>query len=302
MPNAIETHALRYAYGQRTVLDQIDLCVPERSVYGFLGHNGAGKTTAIKLLLGLYSPLSGDIVIHGLTRSRNRIPIARQIGMMMEANGLYPNLSGRENLKLSCLQLGLPSQDIDRVLELTQMQQHAGRRVAQYSLGMRQRLALARALLGSPSILILDEPTNGLDPDGIAEMRSFLRALPQHSNTTVFVSSHLLTEVEQMASHIGILHQGKLVLQGALETLKAQLTTDVVFSVSQPQQAWQLAQANGFTATQTSNTLTIHLTQMDHIARACARLNQLLCNAGIDVYALVPRQHSLESLYQHASH
>jgi len=221
MPAAIETHDLTRRFGNRTAVDAVSMTVPERGIYGFLGRNGAGKTTTIKLLLGLLKADAGSARIAGIDIAANRIGAARKIGALLEAQGFYPHLSGCENLDLSRRLLGLPAREIDRVLDVTEMTQHARRRVADYSLGMRQRLGLARAMLGAPEVLILDEPTNGLDPEGIADMRSFLRELPARSGATVLLSSHLLGEIEQVASHIGILSHGRLVLEGALAELRS---------------------------------------------------------------------------------
>ena len=246
MPSAIETQGLTRRFGQRVAVDAISMTVPERSIYGFLGRNGAGKTTTIKLLLGLLHADAGQARIAGIDIASDRIGAARKVGALLEAQGFYPQLSGHENLDLTRLLLGLPRQEIDRVLELTEMTAHGRRRVADYSLGMRQRLGLARAMLGAPPVLILDEPTNGLDPEGIADMRGFLRELPARSGATVLLSSHLLGEIEQTATHIGILSHGRLVLEGALAELKAGLATEVAIETDTPERALLLAREHGF--------------------------------------------------------
>ena len=212
MPAAIETQVLTRRFGDRVAVDGISMSVPERSIYGFLGRNGAGKTTTIKLLLGLLKADAGSAWIAGIDVATDRLGAARKVGALLEAQGFYPQLSGRENLHLSRRLLGLRAREVDRVLDVTEMAQHGGRRVADYSLGMRQRLGLARAMLGAPPVLVLDEPTNGLDPEGIADMRGFLRELPARSGATVLLSSHLLGEIEQVATHIGIVSHGRLVL------------------------------------------------------------------------------------------
>src|SRR5690606_20112858 len=205
MPIAIETRGLTRRFGDRAAVDAVSMSVPERSIYGFLGRNGAGKTTTIKLLLGLLKADAGSARIAGIDVAADRIGAARKIGALLEAQGFHPHLGGRENLDLTRRLLGLPATEIDRVLDIAEMTAHARRRVADYSLGMRQRLGLARAMLGAPPVLILDEPTNGLDPEGIADMRRFLRELPARSGATVLLSSHLLGEIEQVATHVGIL-------------------------------------------------------------------------------------------------
>ena len=195
MPAAIETQVLTRRFGDRVAVDGISMSVPERSIYGFLGRNGAGKTTTIKLLLGLLKADAGSAWIAGIDVATDRLGAARKVGALLEAQGFYPQLSGRENLHLSRRLLGLRAREVDRVLDVTEMAQHGGRRVADYSMGMRQRLGLARAMLGAPPVLVLDEPTNGLDPEGIADMRGFLRELPARSGATVLLSSHLLGEI-----------------------------------------------------------------------------------------------------------
>ncbi|RYG07832.1 MAG: ATP-binding cassette domain-containing protein, partial [Caulobacteraceae bacterium] len=214
MTLAIHTDSLTRRFGRRTAVQGIDLAVPAQAVYGFLGRNGAGKTTTLKMLLGLLRPSDGSARVCGIDVVRDRIGAARRVGALLEAHGFYRNLTGRENLELTRALLDVPSTEVDRVLTLMELRDDAGRAVADYSLGMRQRLGLARAMMGAPPVLILDEPTNGLDPEGIADMRRFLRALPDATGATVLLSSHLLGEIEQTATHIGILAQGRLVLQG----------------------------------------------------------------------------------------
>ncbi len=212
MSATIETLDLSRRFKGHLAVDAVSMTVPDKAVYGFLGRNGAGKTTTLKMLLGLIRPGGGSARICGLDVAENRIAAAAKVGALLEAHGFYGNLSGRENLDLTRSLLGLPRREIDRVLEVVEMSEHARRRVSDYSLGMRQRLGLARAMLGAPPVLVLDEPTNGLDPDGIADMRRFLRALPERTGATVLLSSHLLGEIEQTATHVGILSHGRLVL------------------------------------------------------------------------------------------
>lgn len=301
MCNAIETVGLTRYFGRRIAVDAIDLAVPQRSVYGFLGRNGAGKTTTIKMLLGLLTPDAGNACIAGYDVVRERIAAARQVGALLEAQGFYPQLTGHENLDLSRRLLDLPTTEVARVLTVMDMATHAHRRVADYSLGMRQRLGLARAMLGAPPVLILDEPTNGLDPEGIADMRRFLCELPERANATVLLSSHLLSEIEQTATHIGILRQGKLVLQGALATLKSGLSGEISVGTDSPDQAIAVARSHGFSAERINDEIVIRVAPGEALIGVSAALNRALCIAGIRVHALMPRQRSLETLYQHAA-
>ncbi len=298
MPAAIETLGLTRRFGDRTAVDRVSLTVPERSIYGFLGRNGAGKTTTIKLLLGLLRADAGQARIAGIDVATDRIGAARKVGALLEAQGFYPHLTGRENLGLTCRLLSLPVTEIDRVLEVTEMAVHGRRRVSDYSLGMRQRLGLARAMLGAPPVLVLDEPTNGLDPEGIADMRRFLRELPARTGATVLLSSHLLDEIERTASHIGILSHGRLVLEGPLDELKAGMASEVSIDTDAPQRAADLALAHGFDVVHADDALVARFPAREDARRATATLNHLLCAAGLHVHALVPRQHSLETLYR----
>lgn len=300
-PLAIETHGLTRRFGQRIAVDAIHLAVPERSVYGFLGRNGAGKTTTIKLLLGLLKADAGSAKIAGIDIAKHRLAAARKVGMLLEVQGFYAHLTGYENLTLSQRLLGLPVSEVERVLIAVEMHKHACRRVSEYSLGMRQRLGIARAMLGSPPVLILDEPTNGLDPEGISDMRHFLRELPERANATVLVSSHLLSEIEQTASHVGILSQGKLVLQGALAELKAGLACEIEVGTDAPEHAIAVARTHGFTAKRNNDAVIVRVASGEEPYNASAALNRALCVAGVHVYALTLRQRSLETLYQQAA-
>jgi ABC-2 type transport system ATP-binding protein len=298
MPAAIETLDLTRRFGARTALDGVSLTVPERSIYGFLGRNGAGKTTTIKLLLGLLRADAGHARIAGIDVAADRIGAARKVGALLEAQGFYPHLTGRENLGLTCRLLELPASEIDRVLDVAEMTAHGRRRVADYSLGMRQRLGLARAMLGAPPVLILDEPTNGLDPEGIADMRRFLRELPARTGATVLLSSHLLDEIERTATHIGILSQGRLVLEGALADLQAAVTTEVAIGTDAPERAAALAREHGFEIEHADDLLVAKFAPQEDARNATAALNRLLCTAGLRIHALAPRRRSLESLYR----
>ncbi len=301
MSNAIETQDLTRRFGKNIAVDQVSLTVPERSIYGFLGRNGAGKTTTIKVLLGLLRPDSGSARVAGIDIARDRIGAARKVGALLETQGFYPNLAGRENLDLCRRLLGLPASEIDRVLEVTELGAHGGRRVSDYSLGMRQRLGLARAMLGAPPVLILDEPTNGLDPEGIADMRGFLRELPARTGATVLLSSHLLGEIEQTATHIGILSHGRLVMEGALDELKAGLASEVAVETDTPERAMLVAREHGFDVAQSDDALIARFAPGEEVRAGTAALNRVLCVAGIGIHALAPRQRTLETLYRQAA-
>jgi len=293
---AIETRDLRRRFGPTLAVDGVSLSVPRGCVYGFMGRNGAGKTTTLKMLLGLVRPDAGTIRIAGRDALADRLGAARCMGALLEAHGFYGHLSGRENLDLTRSLLGLKRAEVDRVLDIVGLTPDAGRRVGGYSLGMRQRLGIARALLGSPEVLILDEPTNGLDPDGIADMREFLRTLPARANATVLLSSHLLGEVEQVADRVGILHQGRLVLQDDLATLRAGQAPQLRLGCDDPERARPLILARGLTPVPDSDLIT--LAPGSDVRETVRALNAALVQAGIGVHELSPRGRSLEAIYR----
>ena len=220
MGPVIVTDSLTKKYKAKAVVDQLDLRVPGGSIYGFLGPNGAGKSTTLKMLLGLVRPTEGHIQILGKDLdSRNRLNILSETGSLIEAPAYYGHLSGKENLQIVCTLKNVPEKEIQRVLHVVRMEGQQNKKVSQYSLGMKQRLGLAAALLGNPKLLLLDEPTNGLDPAGIQEMRELICSLPGKYGMTVMVSSHLLSEIDQMATHTGIIDRGELIFQDSLAHL-----------------------------------------------------------------------------------
>lgn len=301
MTSAIETTGLTRCFKRHLAVDAVSMTVPEQAVYGFLGRNGAGKTTTLKMLLGLIRPSGGTARICGVDVGADRLGAARKVGALLEAHGFYGNLSGRENLDLTRALIGLPRTEIDRVLEVVEMTEHARRRVSDYSLGMRQRLGLARAMLGAPPVLILDEPTNGLDPDGIADMRRFLGDLPARTGATVLLSSHLLGEIEQTATHVGIIHQGRLVLEGELARLKAELAPEITVETDDPARAAELAGARGFAVARSTDRIVASLKPGEDARAASAALNRALVEADIAVFAIGPRARTLEGIYREVS-
>lgn len=298
MVATIETTGLTRRFGARTAVDAVSMTVPEQAVYGFLGRNGAGKTTTLKMLLGLIRPTAGAARICGVDVARDRRAAARHVGALLEAHGFYGHLTGRENLDLSRRLLGLPVGEIDRVLEVVEMRADAGRRVGGYSLGMRQRLGLARAMLGAPPVLLLDEPTNGLDPDGIAEMRRFLRDLPARTGATVLLSSHLLGEIEQIATHVGVIHQGRLVLEGELAALKAAEAPEIRLRVDDPERAAAVLRKWDLTLSEGVGGLIARLRPGQDHDGVAAGLNRALVEHGVAVFAIGPSERSLEALYR----
>ncbi len=220
MDYIITTEQLTKKYKNFTSVNNVSLHVRRGSIYGFLGPNGAGKSTTMKMLLGLTAPTKGRFTIDGKQFPNDRLKILRAIGSFIEAPSFYANLTGRENLDVIRRILGLGKSTVEDALELVGLSEFGDRLAKKYSLGMKQRLGLAGALLGRPPILILDEPTNGLDPAGIHEIRNLVKSLPDLYDCTILISSHMLSEIELMADDIGILNHGRLLFEGSLDDLR----------------------------------------------------------------------------------
>ena len=220
MDNMITTERVTKRYKNFTSVSNLSLHVRRGSIYGFLGPNGAGKSTTMKMLLGLTAPTEGRFTIDGMQFPHDRLKILKEIGSFIEAPSFYPNLTGRENLDVIRRILGLQKNTVEDALELVGLSGFGDRLAKKYSLGMKQRLGLAGALLGRPPILILDEPTNGLDPSGIHEIRSLVKSLPELYDCTILISSHMLSEMELIADDIGILNHGRLLFEGSLDDLR----------------------------------------------------------------------------------
>lgn len=295
MSYIIETTSLNFSFrsGQK-ILDDLSLKVPAGSIYGFLGPNGAGKTTTLRLLLGLLRRQEGKISLFGKNFQQHRIAILKRLGSLIEQPSLYLHLTGRENLNLFCLNYGCDKKRIDEVLEIVRLTDAASKRAKAYSLGMKQRLAIAIALLHDPELLIFDEPTNGLDPNGIIETRELIKKLNQEHGKTILVSSHLLTEVEKMATHVGIIHKGKLLFQGALQELQQLKSKQsaVEVEVSDSVKAGLLLKA--FPVRHTNGTkVLVNFESRERMAE----LNRTLVREGVDVYQMAVTQNDLENLF-----
>lgn len=220
MSEIVKTYELTKRYKDNLSVNNLNMRVKEGRIYGFLGPNGAGKSTTLKMLLDLVKPTAGEIDIFGKRlNSSTRSDILRNVGSLIESPSYYGLLTGFENLKILQTLLDVPKNNIDKVLRIVRLDRQQNKKVSAYSLGMKQRLGLAGALLSFPKLLILDEPTNGLDPAGIQEMRDLICSLPQKYGMTVIVSSHLLSEIDQMAEDIGIIANGKMMYQGPLNLL-----------------------------------------------------------------------------------
>lgn len=272
----------------------MELHVPQGCVYGFIGPNGAGKSTTMKMLLGLIHPTAGRVRLLGqeLTE-KSRLPLLRQTGSLIESPAGYLHLTAQENLEIVADLKGVPHKDIGRVLDIVHLTQDRNRRVGQYSLGMKQRLGIAMALLGSPKLLILDEPTNGLDPAGIQEMRALIRNMPAATGATVLISSHLLGEMEQMVEQVGIIDHGHILFEGPLTELQRHSRGDVTLRLLDPAKAAPILRANGLTAHSDSCVVTLPPLQ----DALLADLVQKLAACGAGVVELTPRTKTLEEIF-----
>lgn len=297
-PLAIETRDLSRSFGRRMAVSSLNLRVPSGSIYGFLGPNGAGKTTTIRLLLGLLNPSSGTILIDGESCSRAHPELRSGIGALIESPSLYPNLTGRENLEVIRRLLDIAPANVTDVLQLVQLTEDSDRLVRTYSLGMKQRLGVAVALLGNPKLLVLDEPANGLDPAGVHDLRDLLRALAHERGATVFLSSHLLSEVEQIADRIAILDRGHLLFQGTLGEFQAQCGGSLTLRVDRPEDAVLVLRQHGWDVDERPDGA---LSMPVATVSDAAAVNALLGQNGVAVHHLAQEQASLETLFLRAT-
>ena len=291
----VKTTNLSYSFRNGTkTLDDVNLRVPRGSVYGFLGPNGAGKTTTLRLLLGLLKNQQGNLEVFGRPFSSHRIEILRRLGSLIEQPSLYLHLTAKENPEIYRLVYKTTRQRVDEVLQLVGLQGTGSKKAKQFSLGMRQRLAIAVALLPAPELLILDEPTNGLDPNGIIEIRELIRKMNREHGTTVIVSSHILIEVEKMATHVGIIHKGRMLFQGPLQELQQMKTRQSMLEIetSDNRKAFSLL-ADQYQVQEREHLLTMPFGSKEQTAA----INRQLVTEGLDVYAIHPKQSDLEQLF-----
>ena len=292
--NIIETHDLCKQYGNVLRVAHLDLDVPEGSVYGFLGPNGAGKSTTLKMILGLVRPTAGSIRVLGKSMdSKNRLAVLRQVGSLIESPSYYGHLTGEENLRIVQTLRGVPEKNIREVLQIVRLDGQRGKKVAHYSLGMKQRLGLAAALLGFPRLLILDEPTNGLDPAGIQEMRELICSLPERFGMTVVVSSHLLSEIDQMADHVAIIREGELVFQDTLEALHGRSRHHLALRTTNNAVAKAILQEKSVPCQEEEGYLILPILS-DELA---GQFTRLLGARNLGVIRLEERQKSLEDIF-----
>ncbi len=292
--NIIQTHDLCKQYGSALRVSHLNLNVPEGSIYGFLGPNGAGKSTTLKMILGLVRPTAGSIRVLGKDMDNsNRLSVLRQVGSLIESPSYYGHLTGEENLRIVQTLRGIPEKNIREVLQIVRLDGQREKKVAHYSLGMKQRLGLAAALLGYPKLLILDEPTNGLDPAGIQEMRELICDLPGRFGMTVVVSSHLLSEIDQMANHVAIIREGELVFQDSLDALHGRSRHHLALRTTNNTVARSLLAEQSVPCEEENGYLILPILS-DEVA---AKLTRFLADSRLGVVRLEERQKSLEDIF-----
>ena len=289
----IETRDLSYKFGNQLVLDSVSLKVPKGCIYGFLGPNGAGKTTTIKILLNLLYSAENNVFLFGKELKTTRIDALSRIGSLIEQPAIYPHLTGKENLVNRAMLLGVSRKRVDEMLQLVDLSNSAAKKAGKYSLGMKQRLGIALALLPDPELLILDEPTNGLDPNGILEVRKLLQKLTTEHGKTVFVSSHLLAEVDKMASYVGIINHGKLAFQGSIQQLHADYASQVSIQVDDTVAATNMLLKNGYSADIDDDSIQLPFSTKEEMGN----INSLLIARGYTVFSLTRTKHDLEKLF-----
>ena len=296
MEHIITTQALTKDYGSKPVVRDLTLKVPPGSIYGFLGPNGAGKSTTMKMLLGLVKPTAGSIFILGKpVLEENRLELLKNTGSLIESPAYYGHLSARENLQIVCTLKNVPETGIDDVLRIVRLEKQQDKKVKNYSLGMKQRLGLAAALLGHPRLLLLDEPTNGLDPSGIQEMRELICSLPGKYGMTVLVSSHLLSEIDQMATHVGIIDRGVLIFQNDLASLHHHSRARIRLRTTDDGQAFRLLKKARLpvAASKDGSGLFLHSVEDSCVLRC----GHLLTDQKIGILRLEEMQMSLEEIF-----
>lgn len=295
MAYAIQTEKLTKRYGGTAVVQDVALRVPEGCTYGFIGPNGAGKSTTMKMLLGLVRPTAGTVALLGKEMNAdNRLELLRRTGSLIESPSGYGHLTARENLRIVAELKGVPHADVERVLKIVRLENERTRKVKAFSLGMRQRLGIAQALLGSPKLLILDEPTNGLDPAGIQEMRELIGSLPKLCGATVLISSHLLGELEQFVQHVGVIGRGRLLFQGELARLRARSAEGISLRVLEADAALRVLSAGGVKAEPQVDGALLLPPMEDE---ALAALVAALCAGGAGVVDVAHRMRTLEESF-----
>lgn len=287
----IETSNLTKKFGKFLAVDQVNIQVPKGGIYGFLGPNGAGKSTTIRMLLGLIKETKGEVMVFGKSIKKERLDILKRVGSMVETPSYYGHLTAYENLEVTRKLVGVEKSEITRVLEIVKLVDVQHKAVKKFSLGMKQRLGIAQALLGNPDLLILDEPTNGLDPSGIIEVRELIKSLPEKYGITVLISSHILSEIELMATHVGIINKGKLLFQGTMEDLRDKQKAEIQLEAEPKDEVETYLTDSGIPFTKDQRFLYFDAGLQP------AKINRELILNGYEVHQLMMKKHSLEEIF-----
>jgi len=271
----------------------VNLTVNEGDIYGFLGPNGAGKSTTLKMILGLARPTEGKVTVFGKDLESNRRLILNQTGSLIESPSYYGHLTGLENMRVIQRLRDVPDKNVTEALKIVRLEKQKDKKVGQYSLGMKQRLGIAMALLSFPKLLVLDEPTNGLDPAGIGEIRELIKSLPQRYEMTVLISSHLLSEIEQIATSVGIINEGMMMFQGSLEVLKNKNRPTILVKTQNNKLAQELLSQKGFSPVRQGDFLAFESLTDEQVSQ----VNRSLVSANIDVLRIEEHKKNLESIF-----
>lgn len=293
MEQVIATQQLSKRYGNVYRVKQVNLTVQEGEIYGFLGPNGAGKSTTLKMILGLVRPTEGKVTVFGKDLDSNRRQILAQTGALIESPSFYGHLTGLENMRVVQRLRDVPDQNVKEALSIVRLDKAKDKRVDQYSLGMKQRLGIAMALVSFPKLLILDEPTNGLDPAGIGEIRELIKSLPQRYEMTVLISSHLLSEIEQIATSVGIIHEGEMLFQGSLEQLQNRSCPAIKIKTGNNPMAQHMLLRQGYAPVQDGEFLALEGLRDEQ----AAEINRMLVTNDIDVLRIEEHKKNLESIF-----
>jgi len=293
MNEIVSTYNLSKKYGDFYAVKDVNLSIKEGDIYGFLGPNGAGKTTTLKMILGLIQPTNGKVKVFEKDFESNRQFILSHTGSLIESPSYYGHLTGLENMRIVQKLRDVPDDNVMEALKIVRLEKQKDRKVNQYSLGMKQRLAIAMALLSFPKLLILDEPTNGLDPAGISEIRELIKSLPKRYEMTVLISSHLLSEIEQIATTVGIINNGEMIFQGSMEELKREKRPNIKIRTSNNKLAQNLLFAKGFFSTKDGDFLVFENLTDEQVIE----INRSLLEAYIDVFRIEEHKKNLESIF-----
>ncbi len=293
MDQIVATYNLSKRYGDTYRVKDVNLSVCEGDIYGFLGPNGAGKSTTLKMILGLSRPTDGKVTVFKKDFEANRRLILSQTGSLIESPSYYGHLTGLENMRVIQKLRDVPDKNVTEALKIVRLENQKNKKVGQYSLGMKQRLGIAMAILSFPKLLILDEPTNGLDPAGIGEIRELIKSLPQRYDMTVLISSHLLSEIEQMATSVGIISDGRMVFQGSMDELKNKSRPTIVLKTKNNKLSQKLLLSKGLACEEHDDSLVFENLTDEQVIQA----NRSLVEANIDVLRIEENNKNLESIF-----